>query len=48
VLPIGLAAIWFALKTDRLGVAIALACLPTAIKLCGLIAFVVAVGIHGF
>jgi hypothetical protein len=48
VLPIALAAIFLALRTGRLNWAVALACLPTAIRLAGLIAFFMAVSIHGF
>lgn len=48
VLPIALAAIVLALRTAWLNLAIVLACLPTAIRLAGLIAFMVAVSIHGF
>ncbi len=48
VLPIAIAAIVLALRTAWLNLAIVLACLPTAIRLAGLIAFVVAVSIHGF
>jgi hypothetical protein len=48
VLPVSLAAIVLGLATTRLNLAILLACLPTAIRLAGLIAFIVAVGIHGF
>jgi hypothetical protein len=47
VLPIALAAIVLALVTARKNLAILLACLPTAIRVAGLIAFVVAGGIHG-
>jgi hypothetical protein len=48
VLPIAIAAIVLALRTAWLNLAIVLACLPTGIRLAGLIAFVVAVSIHGF
>ena len=48
VLPVSIAAIVLALATTRLNLAIVLACLPTAIRLAGLIAFMIAVGIHGF
>ncbi len=48
VLPVSVAAIALALGTARLNLAIALACLPTAIRLAELIAFIIAVGIHGF
>jgi len=48
VLPIAVAAIVLALATARTGLAIVLACLPTAIRLAGLIAFALAVSIHGF
>jgi hypothetical protein len=48
VLPIAVAAGALALFTARLNLAIVLACLPTAIRLAGLIAFVVAASIHGF
>ena len=48
VLPIAIAAIVLALRTAWLNLAIVLACLPAAIRLAGLIAFVVAVSIHGF
>jgi hypothetical protein len=50
VLPVAIAAIWLALRTNRLGLAAALACLPTAIKLSVLIVFVfvVATGINPF
>ena len=48
VLPIAVTAIVLALATTGLNLAIVLACLPTAIRLAGLIAFMIAVGIHGF
>jgi hypothetical protein len=48
VLPIALAAIALTLRTAWLNLAIVLACLPTAIRLAGLIAFMVAVSVHGF
>ena len=48
VLPIAIAAVALALFTARLNLAIVLACLPTAIRLAGLIAFFVAAGIHRF
>lgn len=48
VLPVSIAAIVLALATTRLNFAIVLACLPTAIRLAGLVAFMIAVGIHGF
>lgn len=47
VLPIALTAIALALFTARLKLAIMLACLPTAIRLTGLIAFGTAAFIHG-
>ena len=48
VLPIAIAAIVVARRTAWLNLAIVLACLPTAIRLAGLIAFVLSVSIHGF
>ena len=50
VLPVAIAAIWLALRTNRLGLAAGLACLPAAFKLCVLIffVFVVTTGIHPF
>ena len=48
VLPIAAAAIILALFTARLNLAIVLACLPTAIRIAGLIAFFIAATIHGF
>jgi hypothetical protein len=48
VLPIAIVAIVLALRTAWLNLAIVLACLPTAIRIAGLIAFMVSVSIHGF
>jgi hypothetical protein len=48
VLPIAIGAIVLALRTTWLNLAIVLACLPTAIRIAGLIAFTVSVSIHGF
>jgi hypothetical protein len=48
VLPIAITAIMLALRTTWLNLAIVLACLPTAMRLAGIIAFAVAVSIHGF
>ena len=48
VLPITIGAIVLALRTTWLNLAIVLACLPTAIRIAGLIAFTVSVSIHGF
>jgi hypothetical protein len=47
VLPIAIAAVALILFTARLNLAIVLACLPTAIRLAGLIAFTGAAIIHG-
>jgi len=48
VLPIVIAAIWLAVRTNRLGWATLLACLPTTIKMIGLVIFIAAVLIYGF
>jgi hypothetical protein len=48
VLPIAVSAVAVMLFTARLNLAIVLACLPTAIRLTGLIAFTGAAPIHGF
>ena len=47
VLPIAIVAVVLVLFTARLNLAILLACLPTAIRLAGLIAFVGAAVMHG-
>ena len=47
VLPIAIVAVVLVLFTARLNLAILLACLPTAIRLAGLIAFVSAAVMHG-
>ena len=48
VLPTAIGAIVLAVRTTWLNLAIVLACLPTAIRIAGLIAFMVSVSIHGF
>jgi hypothetical protein len=48
VLPIAVTAIVLALFTARLNLAIVLACLPTAVRVAGLIAFTTAAFVHGF
>jgi len=48
VLPIAIAAVALALFSARLSLAIVMACLPTAIRIAGLIAFFIGATVHGF
>ncbi len=48
ILPVSIAAIVLALATERINLSILLVCLPTAIRIAGLLASVIAISIHGF